>query len=470
MSVFDVTKFLLQADWVSVGILLIIFTFFLPFAILLLDIIGVKNVHSFSVLKARQINKGLAAVTLPPYQLTHAKLGIMITITELAAKYTQYAVYVPAFATACLSSLPFRFGGSFFPTPGNHTLPIQIEHSVTIHPEIQVAVGQFFYFIGCAFITFIIVLIRLHWYENKPLKPTTNISDEEQEIITVSNVDNEQKQPTTEAMDEQGGGNGGESSTASPAGRTRLHSRSRSVSFHTTDSVITFHTTQSSQGKQKLPHNFWMNLIIFESGLWTALMIFPTCSLPMLRLNYSGLFQPIVDIHNIPDTNKQGNSHSLILTIWDIIIAITKNSGATSLSISVIAFIWIQIVILPALTFVFATLVYALSHFEQHGQIKKWSAAFLKLLRATYTGSSVTVFAITIISVAKLVPYMSDSIINDNEFCREFKMHTVHKPDEDCFTLEADRLSGTYFYLAYGICMDIFSIISLQFFQTRMLD
>ncbi len=418
-----------------------------------LNVFGVGTIHYLSVLQARHSNYEHSQqhrnnINLH-FQRHHERLGRMFTTIEYVAKYTQFGVYMPALITACLSKLPFHFGGSFAPNK------VKFPHNyLNIKPAIEVSFGQFFYAVSCALISFVVVLLRFHWYDNMPSSPPQPPQQQQQ-------YEGEPEVPTEE-----------EPSLSLKKDKNDNDDRP-TIEVNSTDNK---EQPITIVGKKSSHQNFWVRFVLFESGLLTALCIAPIVTLPMIQIDYEGLLQPIVHPSTLYDNEDESYTttdlakelHSFTMTFGDIVSTFSENSGLSGLSKVVVGILWVQIVVLPALSLILATMLFVTSQFQvNRGCNKTTSNILYKLLRACYSGSSLTVFAITVISIAKVIPYVSDEIINNNKFCQMIHENTINGQHQECLTISVYRLSGTYIFLLCGILLDIFSIVSLQDFQKQ---
>jgi len=136
----------------------------------------------------------------------------------------------------------------------------------------------------------------------------------------------------------------------------------------------------------------------------------------------------------------------------------------------VIIFFWIQILIAPFLTLFLAVTLNLFSCFQMTVKKKKFSQICLKLLRACYTASNVTTFAIALISITKVMPYVLDSLFNDNKFCDLVKAHTKGGETKQCLSVVVERSSGVWFLIAWGLSLDLFATSTLYFHQGKFLE
>ena len=447
----------MSRDWVWVGIFVILSLFLLPPIMLGFNIFSTLEVHNLSVLQARHANyeqsyQSQSNIFLH-IQRHHKRLGKILTRIEYGAKYTQYGVYMTAFITACLSKIPFHFGGSFAPKI------IYFPHNyLNIKTTSEVTFGQFFYFISCVLLSFVVVLLRFHWYYNQPQaqqKPKEEEEQQHHQYGDESEVTTEEEPSLLLNKDE-------DDTDDKPIQEVDWSENE--------EQPITIAVKKQSFQK------FWVHFLIFESGLTTALCIFPMLTLPMIQIDYKGLLEPMVHpsaLYNPEDKVYKTSDlvqelHSVTMTFKDVVSAFTHNLGIDDYSKVVVVFLWLQIIILPALSHMLATILFITSRFQMNrGCNKTTSKIVFKSLRACYTGSNLTVFAITVISIAKVIPYISDEGINNNQLCQMIQENTFSGQHEKCLAISVHRRAGTYFFLACGILLDIFSITSLEHFQKQ---
>mmetsp|Transcript_6058 Transcript_6058/g.9211 ORF Transcript_6058/g.9211 Transcript_6058/m.9211 type:complete len:757 (-) Transcript_6058:231-2501(-) len=239
--------------------------------------------------------------------------------------------------------------------------------------------------------------------------------------------------------------------------------------LHPDGSDFTTTTTTNNNGAKYniRTWKFWKNLLIFETGLFSILLLVPTYAMPILRLDYDGLASPLLE-HSRRD-----------LTIWNILcLAWLNPTGKNYLArVLTTGFIWTNVIFCPLIALICAMVVRLdlagiLAKCRMSCLLRKrmdlrtitnttsshsHKVPWIRALQYVYPLASASPFALCILLGALAIKDLSHDKLNG--VCDAVKL------DRACLEIEGGLLAGSWFCFAQALVFDIFVCLTLIDFQ-----
>ena len=192
-------------------------------------------------------------------------------------------------------------------------------------------------------------------------------------------------------------------------------------------------------------------LLHFESGLLSFLLLLPLSSMPLIRLEYTGLLTTLLDKNILEKTT---------LTFLDIAqtIVSSNNNGKDLFGFVTIMFYWSNIVIIPLITWALSSVIWFFAFIWR--KENKTLATLSRYLRSLQQFVFLTPFAISLFVTVASVHLVTDFLFNQNDACKKIQHALQMDPGSDqCMLVKGHLLPGSYILLIQAFCADLFVIL-----------
>ena len=155
------------------------------------------------------------------------------------------------------------------------------------------------------------------------------------------------------------------------------------------------------------------DILQFECGLLSFILLFPILTLPRIRLGYGGLLTTIIDPVTLDNRT---------LSLWGIIPSIisTNNYGRDIFGLVSIMFFWINLLIMTTMTWIWSAIVWFLS-FVWRKESKTTSIIMTKvfsLLKLLQPFAFLTPFAVSLFVTVSSLQQVTNFLFNQNFSCK----------------------------------------------------
>lgn len=199
-----------------------------------------------------------------------------------------------------------------------------------------------------------------------------------------------------------------------------------------------------------------LEILQFEFGLLSFILLLPIITLPLIRLEYTGLFSALLDT----DTTLKETT----LSLWDIARSIisANNNGRDIFGLVSIAFFWINVIIIPITNWILSATVWVFS-FLYRGENRTISTIATKaymLLKFFQPFAFMTPFAISLFVTVSSLQQVTDFLFNQNGACQMIQnVLGLDESTEECMIMKGHLLPGSYVLLLQGLFTDFFVVL-----------
>ena len=199
---------------------------------------------------------------------------------------------------------------------------------------------------------------------------------------------------------------------------------------------------------------FW-EIILFESGLLSFLLLLPISSLPLVRLEYIGILSSLLDAHTLEHTTLS------VLDISRLIIS-SNNYGRDFFGFVLIALFWVNVIIVPIIIWTLCTVIwFSLFVLRKDGdlwlEILNMIVGKIKLFQPF---SFVMPFAMGLFATISSLQQVTDFLFNQNNSCQIIQNALNFDIDVDvCIKMKGYLLPGAYILFFQALCTDIFVVL-----------
>mmetsp|Transcript_20034 Transcript_20034/g.30042 ORF Transcript_20034/g.30042 Transcript_20034/m.30042 type:complete len:730 (+) Transcript_20034:140-2329(+) len=199
-----------------------------------------------------------------------------------------------------------------------------------------------------------------------------------------------------------------------------------------------------------------LEIVQFECGLLSLILLFPIMTLPLIRLEYVGLFSMLLDTET---TLKQTT-----LSFWDIALSIisTNNNGRDIFGFVSIAFFWTNVVIIPVVNWIISAIVWFFSfvYRRENRSISKITSKAYMLLKLFQPFAFMTPFAISLFVTVSSLQQVTDFLFNQNGACQMIQnLLGLDEGTEECMIMRGHLLPGSYILLLQGLFTEFFVVL-----------
>jgi len=204
-----------------------------------------------------------------------------------------------------------------------------------------------------------------------------------------------------------------------------------------------------------------LEILQFESGLLSFLLMPPLSTIPLIRLEYTGLLNPIFDSWIV-------ESKSMNLLDLTSSIILSNHNGKDVFSFLTIAFFFMNVIIIPAILWICCTIIWLLSFCScssrQGGCATVMNGKLHRIVSSLKPFALVTPFAISLFGTLMSLHEVTDYLFNKNITCdfiqSTFGLDSLSGSEVECMSIQGNILTGSYVLLLQGIFTDLFVLFT----------
>ena len=215
-------------------------------------------------------------------------------------------------------------------------------------------------------------------------------------------------------------------------------------------------TNRTSNGRKFRPSV--KELILFESGLLSFLLLVPISTLPLIEIEYTGFLRPLLATHTLENTS---------FTLWGIANAIvsSNNFGRDLFGFTSIVLFWVNVIVIPLLLWVCCTTIWFIIFILKRGNLRI-IPKILQVMKMTHPFSFMTPFAMSVFVTVLSLQQVTDFLFNQNGFCSIIQnSFGLNGSNGKCMLIEGRILSGCYVLFLQSVFLDIFITMIFKFVQ-----
>jgi hypothetical protein len=444
----------------------------------------------------------------------HARIGQVLTILELTMKFSMAMIFVNSILSICTSRVKFIMGGDYGPSEDGHGDNYSVENENSIHAYVvnDARGGLISYLVGISFFGIgSLAMIRKLWksrchqnfanqyghhyghHQHQPLYHNNGHSAEDDDAVLLA-LNNgsgavlsapppsafsfrdhpdyfmeSSSQSVLSKDDSMIGVLSMDDGLLKDDGSVKFYDEDdRTTEEHMTPLLPSGNNGQTSENgvgnsnvvegnldrkKQNRPPI--LDIIQFECGLLSFLLLLPISTLPLIRLEYTGVLTTLLDTSTLESTS---------LSLWDIAYSIisTNNYGRDIFGLVSIAFFWINVIIVPIITWTFCTIIWIFTYVS-----KRESQAISILLTNTFSLLKIfqpfafmMPFAMGLFVTVSSLHLVSDFLFNQNSTCEMIQsVFNLDEVDGECMIIKGHLLPGSYFLLIQSIFNEVFVVL-----------
>jgi len=391
-----------------------------------------------------------------------------LSLPLYCAKFSMSIIYVNSMLLVATSKVRLKLGGDYSPDDQNITMRNDDSNGDYIYAEIKTATrgGLVAYTIGTIFSTFAFMIFTHLLDHNDGISDDeinlTHLVDEN-EILTEANGGNSFMSPPPMVF----------KMTSNYEGlrREEIHNdlslnenteedyrelstpllEHMSIEESVQDPIATIlredenrleQSVSSALGKNEQTIPRLREILEFEIGALSFLLALPISNLPLIQLNYSGLLTPLFD---------EGVFESTSLTLMDIINVITRNSGKGVFPFVTTTLFWINVVVIPFLSWICCTVAWILRTWSNQDYTK-----FINFAKLCNPLSHMTPFVLSILVSLTSLNQVSSFLFNENSFCPYLEDIVPVQNSSHCLQIEASIHPALVLLLLQTIASDFF--------------
>lgn len=210
----------------------------------------------------------------------------------------------------------------------------------------------------------------------------------------------------------------------------------------------TVYIDQDNKEEKKRPI---VEIIMYECGLLSFILLIPITILPLLQINFSGMLRPLLSQDTLENTSFT------LLNVANALVAANSFGRDLFGLLSILSF-WINVVIIPSFTWVCCTILWFTLFFSKKPH-PRFASRLLSIVKKVHPFSFMTPFAMSLFVTVSSLQQVSDFLFNQNDSCAIVQGLLLSRVDESstkCLLIKGHVLTGSYMLLLHGIFLDVF--------------
>ncbi len=446
------------------------------------------------------------------YKKFFRKIGYLLSTLEFLMKYSMALIFVNSILAICTSKVTFVIGGDYGPSSISVTNELSgggegeghVENGDSIYAHVinRARGGLIGYLIGLSFFGIgSLIILRKQWKGTKQkynyhyqrqgssalaMRATGN-SNDEAIVLALNNGNDTIFSPPPSAFQQHqdyffDSSESVSSGEHSVLGVTSMDDDHRSIKTSLDDrevdsnvqmtplllsdydngSDINVDEVDSGHGSQRK----WppiLEILQFECGLLSFILLFPIITLPLIHLEYKGLFSVLLDTKTTLEQTT--------LSFWDIAHSIitTNNNGKDIFGFVSIFFFWTNVVIIPIINWILSVTIWFFSFLWRGDRTtsKTTATKVYMLLRFFQPFAFMTPFAISLFVTVSSLQQVTDFLFNQNGACQVIQnlLGLDESSTEECMIMKGHLLPGSYILLFQGLFTDFFILLMAMKFK-----
>ena len=212
-------------------------------------------------------------------------------------------------------------------------------------------------------------------------------------------------------------------------------------------------TIENEEHQNKIQWPSFLEILQFESGLLSFILLFPISTMPLIRLEYTGLLTTFLDIDTLENTTLS------LVEIAQFVIS-SNNYGRDIFGFISIAFFWINVIIIPAITWIsLACIWFSTFIWRRESELQSTLLAKMhSILKLFHPFAFMLPFAISFFVTVSSLQQVTDFLFNQNSACTKIQvaMGLDNIVDSECMRIKGYLLPGSIALLVQAMCTDIF--------------
>lgn len=213
---------------------------------------------------------------------------------------------------------------------------------------------------------------------------------------------------------------------------------------------------ENEENQNKFAWPSILEILQFETGLLSFILLFPISTLPLIRLEYTGLLTTFLDINTLESTTL-----SLVEIAQSTISS--NNDGKDIFGFISIAFFWINVIIVPVITWVSSACIW-FSSCIWRTESEMQSVVLAKMhsvLKIFHPFAFMLPFAISLFVTVSSLQQVTDFLFNQNSTCPMIQnaLGLDGNDGSECMRIKGYLLPGSIVLLIQALCTDIFIVL-----------